>query len=107
MSPKELLADSLYGSDDNVTKAKQDFETDVLAPLMGAKSKGFDLEQFTLDSNNKLHFVRKVISPVVLKNQKTDSSRNSAVQIVVHVLNWQTVRSPNTRKHTHITTTKK
>ena len=54
MSPKELLADSLYGSDDNVTKAKQDFETDVLASLMGAKRKGFDLEQFTLDSNNKI-----------------------------------------------------
>ena len=29
MSPKELLADSLYGSDDNLQKAKQDYQTDV------------------------------------------------------------------------------
>jgi hypothetical protein len=51
MSPKELLTDTLYNSDDNVTKAKQDYQTDVLAPLMGAKSTGFGLDEFTLDSN--------------------------------------------------------
>ena len=50
MSPKELLADSLYGSDDNVQKAKQDYQTDVLAPVMGAKIKGLNLEHFTMDS---------------------------------------------------------
>jgi hypothetical protein len=54
MSPKELPVDSLYGSDDNVTKAKQDYQTDVFAPMMRAKSKGFDLEQFTFDSHNKI-----------------------------------------------------
>ena len=51
----------------------------------------------------KSHFVRKVIRPLVLKNQMTDSSRNSAVQIVLHVLNWQIVRSLHTRKHKHMT----
>jgi competence protein ComGF len=54
MSPKELLADSLYGSDDNLQKAKQDYQTDVLAPVMGAKNKGFGLEQFTLDNKNQI-----------------------------------------------------
>jgi len=56
MSPKELLADSFYGSDDNVQKAKQDYQTDVLAPLMGAKNKVLGLEQFTLDSNYNSRF---------------------------------------------------
>ena len=70
MSPKELLADSLYGSDDNVTKAKQDYQTDVLAPLMGAKSKGFDLEQFTLDSNNKITLCPQGNKPGSVKKPK-------------------------------------
>lgn len=54
MSPNELLADSLYGCDENVTKAKQDFKTDVLAPVMGAKNKGLNLEHFTIDIKNQI-----------------------------------------------------
>jgi len=53
MAPTELLVDSLYGSDDNVTKAKQDYQTDVLAPVMGATKKGLGLEHFTMDSKNQ------------------------------------------------------
>ena len=56
MAPKELLADSLYGRDDNVQKAKQDYQTDVLAPLMGAKNKVLGLEHFTMDSNYNSRF---------------------------------------------------
>ena len=67
MSPKELLADSLYGSDDNVTKAKQDYQTDVLAPVMGTKNKGFGLEQFTLDSNNQITLCPQGNKPVSVK----------------------------------------
>jgi len=69
MSPKELLADSLYGSDDNVTKAKQDFETDVLVPLMGANRKGFDLEQFTLDCNNQITLCPQANKPISVKKR--------------------------------------
>jgi IS5 family transposase len=69
MSPKELLADSLYGSDDNVTKAKQDFETDVLAPLMGAKRKGFDLEQFSLECNNQITLCPQANKPISVKKR--------------------------------------
>jgi hypothetical protein len=89
-----------------VQKAKQDFQTDVLVPVMGTK-KTMAWINLPWTAITKSHFVHKAISPLVLKNQMTDSSRNSAVQIVLHVLNLQTVRSPNTRKHTHITTTKK
>ncbi len=54
MSPAELLADSLYGSDSNVEKAKQDYDVDVVAPVMGAKNKGISLGNFDLDSNGKI-----------------------------------------------------
>jgi IS5 family transposase len=67
MSPKELLADSLYGSDDNVQKAKQDYQTDVLAPLMGAKNKVLGLEHFTMDSKNQIIFCPQGIKPVSVK----------------------------------------
>jgi len=67
MSPKELLADSLYGSDDNVTKAKQDYQTDVLAPVMGAKNKGLNLEHFTMDSKNQITHCPQGIQPVSVK----------------------------------------
>ena len=67
MSPKELLADSLYGSDDNVQKAKQDYQTDVLAPVMGAKNKGLNLEHFTMDSKNQITHCPQGIQPVSVK----------------------------------------
>ena len=67
MSPKELLADSLYGSDDNVQKAKQDYQTDVLAPVMGATKKGLGLEHFTMDSKNQIIFCPQGIKPVSVK----------------------------------------
>lgn len=80
MSPKELLVDSLYSIDDNVTKAK-DYQTDVLAPLMGAKSKGFNLEQFTLDSNNKITLCPQVNKPGSVKKPKDRSDCSSCPQL--------------------------
>jgi hypothetical protein len=52
MSPDELLADSLYGGDDNVQQAKQDYNINVVAPVMGAKSKGWNLDDFLLDPDD-------------------------------------------------------
>ena len=67
MSPKELLADSLYGSDDNVTKAKQAFQTDVLAPVMGTKSKDYGLDRFTLDRHNQITLCPQGNKPISVK----------------------------------------
>lgn len=50
-APKELLADSLYGSDDNVQKAKEE-GTDLIAPTMGkpkSKEERLVLDDFTVD----------------------------------------------------------
>ena len=67
MSPKELLADSLYGSDDNVTKAKQDYQTDLLAPVMGTKYKGLGLKQFAMDNKTQITLCPQGIKPVSVK----------------------------------------
>jgi hypothetical protein len=54
MAPDELLADSLYGGDDNVERARQEHNVEVIAPVMGAKSKGFTLDDFMLGNDNRI-----------------------------------------------------
>lgn len=47
--PKELLADSLYGSDDNCQKVKE-LSVELISPLMGApKAEGLCLSDFSLE----------------------------------------------------------
>ena len=70
MSPKELLADSLYGSDDNLQQAKQDYNVDVVAPVMGAKSKGLNLDNFQLDSDEKIILCPQGNRPISVERPK-------------------------------------
>lgn len=70
MSPKELLADSLYGGDDNVQQAKQDYNIDVVAPVMGAKSKGMNLDDFLLDPDGKIIVCPQGNSPISVERPK-------------------------------------
>ncbi len=53
LAPTELLADTLYGSDDNVEKAKE-LEITVIAPVMGAKEKVIALADFTFDDTDRI-----------------------------------------------------
>lgn len=64
MSPEELLADSLYGSDDNVQQAKQDYNIDVVAPVMGSKGKGLNLDDFLLDPDDNIILCPQGNSPI-------------------------------------------
>lgn len=51
LKPKKILANSLYGSDENCTRAKS-MGVDVVSPVMGKqKSKSIDLGDFTLSGN--------------------------------------------------------
>lgn len=45
LAPTELLADSLYGSDDNVEKAKE-LGVEVISPAMGSAPEGLSLADF-------------------------------------------------------------
>ncbi len=53
MAPTELLADSLYGSDDNVAKAKE-LGVEVVSPAMGAAAEGLSLADFTFTARDDL-----------------------------------------------------
>jgi len=64
VAPQELLADSLYGSDDNIQNAKQNHDIEVIAPTMGSKSKGLSLEDFLLGADGKIISCPKGILPI-------------------------------------------
>ena len=53
--PEEILADSLYGSEENIQEA-QDYEVDVISPLMGVSvnSERIELSDFLFDDNGKI-----------------------------------------------------
>ena len=53
LAPTELLADTLYGSDDNVEKAKEK-KVVVIAPVMGAKECPLALADFTYDDADEI-----------------------------------------------------
>jgi hypothetical protein len=53
MAPSELLADSLYGSDDNLKKAKER-GVEVVSPAMGSASQGMSLADFTFCDNDEM-----------------------------------------------------
>ena len=53
LAPTELLADSLYGSDDNVEKAKE-LGVEVVSPAMGTAPGGISLADFTFSDADEM-----------------------------------------------------
>jgi hypothetical protein len=53
LAPTELLADSLYGSDENVEKAKE-LGVEVVSPAMGSAPEGIGLAEFTYSDADEM-----------------------------------------------------
>jgi len=70
VTPKELLADSLYGSTSNCKKAKQEYGVEVIAPLMPGSQKYFHLSKFTLDEQGRITSCPCGIAPESIKQTK-------------------------------------
>lgn len=69
LAPTELLADTLYGSDDNVEKAK-DLGITVIAPVMGAKENVILLADFTFSDSDQMTACPLQQVPVKTKSGK-------------------------------------
>lgn len=54
MLPREMLADSLYGSDSNCETATQEHQVAVIAPVMPGNQKNIHLAEFTLDAQGEI-----------------------------------------------------
>ena len=53
LAPTEILADSLYGSDDNVEKAKE-LGVEVVSPAMGSQAEGISLADFRFTQTDEI-----------------------------------------------------
>jgi DDE family transposase/transposase-like protein DUF772 len=69
LAPTELLADTLYGSDDNVEKAK-DLGITVIAPVMGAKENVILLADFTFSDSDQITVCPEQQAPIKIKSGK-------------------------------------
>jgi hypothetical protein len=69
LAPTELLADTLYGSDDNVEKAK-DLGITVIAPVMGAKENATGLADFVFSDTDQIIACPEQQPPMKTKSGK-------------------------------------
>jgi hypothetical protein len=67
MAPRELLADSLYGSDTNSEKALHDHDVTVVSPVMPGNQKKFHLADFDLNDQSQILACPKGVSPAKVK----------------------------------------
>jgi hypothetical protein len=71
LAPKDLLADTLYGSDENVETAK-DKGIEVIAPPMGSEKKGqIGLSGFSLEKSGKVIGCPQGHAPLYVRKKKT------------------------------------
>lgn len=69
-APKELLADSLYGSDENIAKAGE-LGVEVVSPAMGAVPAGISLADFAFSENDEM-----LACPQGQEPQRTKTGKN-------------------------------
>jgi hypothetical protein len=74
MLPQQMLADSLYGSDNNCETAMQDHQVEVISPVMPGNQKKFHLNEFTLDDQGKVLACPQGTTPDTVKKSKSGYS---------------------------------
>lgn len=79
MAPKELLADSLYGSESNCEKGRNKYEVEVIAPAMPGNRKKMHLAEFTIDDHGSVVSCPEGIMPERVKKNKSSHSAAFAV----------------------------
>jgi hypothetical protein len=69
LGPSELLADSLYGGDENVEKAKE-LGVELVSPAMGCAPEGISLAEFTFTNTDEM-----IACPQGKKPQRTKTGK--------------------------------
>jgi hypothetical protein len=71
LAPKEALADTLYGNDENCQKAKQ-MDVELVAPASGRQKEGpISLSDFALSQKSEVTSSPEGHAPVMTKTKKT------------------------------------
>ena len=75
LEPTELLADTLYGSDENIESAKE-LGVEVVAPAMGTKDQAITLADFQFSENDEI-----IVCPVGQQPQKIKIGKNGGLTV--------------------------
>ena len=73
LGPKEVLADTAYGGDDNCEQAKA-LGVEVVSPVKGTDKKGLSLADFTLSERGKITACPQGHAPMKTKHKKDNYS---------------------------------
>lgn len=65
--PDRMLADSLYGSDDNCEKARKEYDVEVVAPVNRGNQKKMHLADFAIDDRGRIVSCPQGIAPDKVK----------------------------------------
>ncbi|MGA7279770.1 MAG: transposase [Desulfocapsaceae bacterium] len=79
MAPQELVADSLYGSDANCQQGRDQYGTEVVAPVMSGNQKNTPLADFTVNEQGRITSCPRGVSPERVKRKKDRFSAAFAV----------------------------
>ena len=84
LGPEEVLADTLYGGDENVETAANELKVEVVSPVKGpepGKGKSVSLTDFTLSKKGKVTSCPKGNAPFRTKHKKERHTASFAVEI--------------------------
>ncbi len=74
MSPQQILADSLYGSDSNCEKALKEHDVTVIAPVMPGNQQKMHLADFTINNQGWITSCPQGSAPIRVKKISTGFS---------------------------------
>jgi len=95
LAPKEVLADSLYGSDENC-RAAEAMGVEVISPTMGSSKEGtLSLKDFTFLEPGKLLSCQRGYAPIRIKTKK---NRHRVAFSSEHCSNCPFLRAATVRK---------
>jgi Transposase DDE domain len=82
LGPEEVLADTLYGGDENVEKAASEMKVEVVSPVKGTdKDENLSLTDFTLSDKRKVTSCPKGHVPFRTKHKKERHSAAFEVEL--------------------------
>ena len=74
MSPQQILADSLYGSDSNCEKARKEHDVTVISPIMPGNQQKMHLADFTINNQGWITSCPQGSAPIRVKKISTGFS---------------------------------
>jgi len=107
LAPEEVLADSLYGSDENVQEAAQ-LGVEVVAPTMGRKKESsISLSDFEVDEKATIVFCPQGHKPIRTKKKKTRRTAAFESHHCINCPNQNTCPVKQGKKHHYLRYTDK